>query len=210
MVGASATAPVELRKGGVSASWGALFLICHTSAPGLLDLMSGRWKVSCSLLFSLGNLITWITLDIVVPVAGLSLLFFICKKWWSHFIVTGNKCLSIQHAYCRGILHSKITSFSGSNASDIYKKLYDSYLQVEVSAFLNFKLQEVVKNYHTASIHCLLQVCLTWKNTDGAKSKFWLFGYFAATILQSKVWCGSSWPERVVLLFWLLFVCLSD
>ena len=95
------------------------FSFAHTSAPGLVDLTSGRWKVSCSLLFSLGNLITWITLDIVVPIAGLSLLCFICKKWWSHFIVTGNKCLSIQHAYCTGILHSKITSFSGSNASDI-------------------------------------------------------------------------------------------
>ena len=84
------------------------------------------------------------------------------------------------------------------------KQLYDSYLQVEISAFLNFKLQEVVKNYHTVSIHCLLQVCLTWKNTDGAKSKFWLFSYFAPTILQSEAWCGSSWPERVVLLFLVL------
>lgn len=41
------------------------------------------------------------------------------------------------------------------------KKLYDSYLQAEISAFLNFKLQEVIKNYCTVSIHCLLQVCLT-------------------------------------------------
>lgn len=145
------------------------FSFVHKSAPGLLYLTSGQWKMSCSLPFSLGSLITWIRPDTVVPLAGLSLLCFICKKWWSHFIAAGNKCLSIQHVYCTGILHSKITSFSGSNTSDILKKLYDSYLQAEISTFLNFKLQEVIKNYCTVSIHCLLQVCLTWKKTDGAK-----------------------------------------
>lgn len=117
--GTSVPAPLELRRGGALLPDAPCFSFAHKSAPRLLCLMSGQWKMSCSLFFPLGNLITWITLDMVVPIAGLSLLCFICKKVWSHFIATRNKCLSIQHAYCTGILHSKVTSFSGSDTSDI-------------------------------------------------------------------------------------------